>query len=146
MGAMFFRRQHVEAPTFDQRIDKLRAAGFAVMPSDAALRVTRGPCAVDLKEQDGAAVAVCQAGILMGAEIGALVDGGYQKFFRTPSGKQKPALTDDLKALHQFEEDVWQALGCQSYYNQSLGTVSAQYLYDRVKDRDRGVPRRAWEA
>jgi len=28
----------------------------------------------------------------MGAEIGALVDGGYQKFFHTPSGKQKPAL------------------------------------------------------
>jgi len=136
----------VEIPTFDQRIDKLRAAGFAVTPLDAALRVTRGPCAIDLKEQDDAAVAVCQEGILMGAEIGALVDGGYQKFFRTPSGKQKPALADELKALHEFEEDLWQALGQQSYYNQSLGTVSTLYLYDRVKDRDRGVPRRVWEA
>ena len=29
--------------------------------------------------------------------------------------------------------------------NQSLGTVSTFYLYDRVKDRDRGVPKRAWE-
>ena len=126
----------MEIPTFDQRIDKLRAAGFAVTPSVAGLRVTRGPCAIDLKEQDGAAVAVCQAGILMGAEIGALVDGGYQKFFRTPS---------DLKALHDFEEDLWQLVGQQSYYNQSLGTVSTLYLYDRVKDRDRGVPHRAWE-
>ncbi len=135
----------MEIPTFDQRIDKLRAAGFAVTPSVAGLRVTRGPCAIDLKEQDGAAVAVCQAGILMGAEIGALVDGGYQKFFRTPSEKQKPALADDLKALHDFEEDLWQLVGQQSYYNQSLGTVSTLYLYDRVKDRDRGVPHRAWE-
>jgi len=143
---MFFRRARVEIPTFDQRIDKLRAAGFAVTPLDAALRVTRGPCAIDLKEQDGAAVAVCQAGVPMGAEIGALVDGGYQKFFRTPAGKQKPALADDLKALHEFEEDLWQALGRQSYYNQSLGTVSTLYLYDRVQDRDRGVPRRVWEA
>jgi len=143
---MFFRRQRLEIPTFDQRVEKLRAAGFATAPLDGALRVTRGPCAIDLKEQDGAAVAVCQAGILMGAEIGALVDGGYQKFFRTPSGKQKPALADELKALHEFEEDLWQALGRQSYYNQSLGTVSTLYLYDRVKDRDRGVPRRVWEA
>ena len=142
---MFFRRARVEIPTFDRRIDKLRAAGFAVTPSVAGLRVTRGPCAIYLKEQDGAAVAVCQAGILMGAEIGALVDGGYQKFFRTPSEKQKPALADDLKALHDFEEDLWQLVGQQSYYNQSLGTVSTLYLYDRVKDRDRGVPHRAWE-
>ena len=135
----------MEIPTFDRRIDKLRAAGFAVTPSVAGLRVTRGPCAIDLKEQDGAAVAVCQAGILMGAEIGALVDGGYQKFFHTPSGKQKPALAEELKALHDFEEDLWQLVGQQSYYNQSLGTVSTLYLYDRVKDRDRGVPHRAWE-
>lgn len=142
---MFFRRARVEIPTFDQRIDKLRTAGFAVTPSVAGLRVTRGPCAIDLKEQDGAAVAVCQAGILMGAEIGALVDGGYQKFFHTPSGKQKPALAEELKALHDFEEDLWQLVGQQSYYNQSLGTVSTLYLYDRVKDRDRGVPHRAWE-
>ena len=136
----------MEIPTFDQRIDKLRDAGFSVAPLDGALRATRGGCAIDLKEQDGAAVAVCQAGILMGTEIGALVDGGYQKFFCTPSGRQKPALADELKALHDFEEDLWQALGRQSYYNQSLGTVSTLYLYDRVQDRDRGVPRRVWEA
>jgi len=142
---MFFARKRVEIPTFEQRLDALRTAGFAVAPSGEELRVTRGACVIDLKEHDGAAVAVCQAGILMGAEIGALVDGGYQKFFRTPTGKQKPALADELKALHEFEEDLWQALGRQSYYNQSLGTVSTLYLYDRVKDRDGGVPHRAWE-
>jgi hypothetical protein len=143
---MFFRREREQKPTFEQRMEKLRAAGFAVAPSGAAVRVTRGPCAIELREEGGAAAAVCQAGVLMGGEIGALVDGGYQKFFRTPSGRQKPALADELKALHEFEEDLWQALGQESYYNQSLGTVSTLYLYDRVQDRDRGVPPRVWEA
>ncbi len=82
----------------------------------------------------------------MGSEIGMLVDGGYQKFFRTASGKQKPALAEELKALHDFEEDLKEALGEESLYNESLGTVSTFYLYDRVKDRDRGVPKRAWES
>ena len=85
------------------------------------------------------------AGIAMGDEIGALVDGGFQKFFRAVSGKNRPALADDLKVLHEFEEDLKEALGQESYYNQSLGTVSTFYLYDRVKDRDRGVPKRVWE-
>jgi hypothetical protein len=142
---MFFRREPVQVPTFEQRIDKLRSAGFTIAPSAGGIRVTRDSCAIDLKEQSGAAVAVCQAGILMGAEIGALVDGGYQKFFRAPSGIQKPALAEELKALHDFEEDLSQALGEQTYYNRSLGTVSTFYLYDRVQDRDRGVPLRAWE-
>jgi len=142
---MFFRRKRVEVPGFEQRIDKLRAAGFGVAALNQSLRVTRGSCGIDLQDRDGAAVALCQAGILIGSEIGALVDGGYQKFFRTPTGKQRPALADELKTLHDFEEDVWQALGCQSFYNQSLGTVSALYLYDRVENRDRGVPHRAWE-
>ena len=38
-----------------------------------------------------------------------------------------------------------QAVGEISLYNEALGTVSTLYLYDRVKDRDRGVPKRAWE-
>jgi hypothetical protein len=50
-----------------------------------------------------------------------------------------------LKALHEFEEDLKEGLGLESLYNESLGTVSTYYLYDRVKDRDRGVPKRVWE-
>jgi hypothetical protein len=143
---MFFRRERPKTITFDGRLDNLRQAGFTVTPaSGGAVRVTRGDCAVDLREESGTVRAVSPAGILMGDEIGALVDGGFQKFFRTPSGKKKPALADELKAIHEFEEDIIEALGKESYYNQSLGTVSTFYLYDRVKDRDRGVPKRAWE-
>jgi hypothetical protein len=86
-----------------------------------------------------------RAGILIGSEIAPLVDGGYQKFFRTPGGLKKPATAEELVALHNFEEDLKEALGEKSLYNQALGTVSTFYQYDRVEDRDRGVPKRAWE-
>jgi hypothetical protein len=127
-------------------MEGLRNAGFTVTPRDGGLvRVVRGDCAVDLQDEAGTPRTVGLAGILMGGEIGSLVDGGYQKFFRATSGRKKPALACDLRTLHDFEEDLREALGQESYYNESLGTVSTFYLYDRVKDRDRGVPKRAWE-
>ncbi|HYW41470.1 MAG TPA: hypothetical protein VE959_01355 [Bryobacteraceae bacterium] len=143
---MFFRRQAPRNPTFAERMENLRKAGFTVTPlGGTAVRVSRDTCAVDLKDDAGTVGSEGSAGILMGGEIGALVDGGYQKFFRTPSGRKKPALAEELVALHAFEEDLKEALGQESYYNDSLGTVSTFYLYDRVKDRDRGVPKRVWE-
>ena len=146
MGLMFFRRERLKNPTFAERLENLRHAGIAIAPmAGGVVRASRGGCAVDLKDENGTAAIAGRAGIERGSEIGALVDGGFQKFFETPSGGKKPALADELKALHDFEEDLKQALGQESYYNQSLGTVSAFYLYDRVKDRDRGVPRRVWE-
>jgi hypothetical protein len=142
---MFFRRERPKNPTFAERMENLRKAGLTVTSlAGGTVRASRENCAVDLKEVDGQ-VRAGTAGILMGDEIGALVDGGYQKFFRTPSGKSKPALADELKALHEFEEDLKEGLGQESLYNESLGTVSTFYLYDRVKDRDAGVPKRAWE-
>jgi hypothetical protein len=143
---MFFRRQPHREPTFQERLDSLRRAGFTVTSGpDGTVRVTRAECAVDLRESGGQIRRVKPAGIRMGDEIGSLVDGGFQKFFRTPSGKTKPALAAELKALHDFEEDLKEGLGMESLYNESLGTVSTYYLYDRVKDRDRGVPKRIWE-
>jgi hypothetical protein len=145
MKRMFFRREQPKNPTFADRIESVRKAGFTTTPQPGgAVRASRANCAVDLKEENGTVHAGI-AGMVIDAEIGALVDGGFQKFFRTPAGKNRPALADDLKALHEFEEDLKEALGQESYYNQSLGTVSTFYLYDRVKDRDRGVPKRVWE-
>jgi len=141
---MFFRRERPKTPTFAERMDALRHAGFTVTQQGTAIRVTRGDCAVDLA-QDGDRVRAGHAGVTMGSEIGALVDGGFQKFFQTPTGRKKPALADELKALHDFEEDLKENLGQESYYNESLGTTSTYYLYDRVQDRDRGVPKRVWE-
>jgi hypothetical protein len=143
---MFFRRETPKVPTFSERLEQLRKAGFAVAGAEGGVtRVSRDGCAVDLRDESGLAHAASRAGIEMGPEIGALVDGGYQKFFRTPSGKNKPALADELKAIHNFEEDLKAALGQEMLYNEALGTVSTFYLYDRVKDRDAGVPKRVWE-
>src|ERR1700722_14840038 len=143
---MFFRRERPKTVTFSDRLENLRKAGFTVtsIPGGGS-RVVRGACAVDIKESNAMADVSGRAGILMGSEMGVLVDGGYQKWFQTPTGKKKPALADDLKALHEFEEDLKQGLGQTSLYNESLGTVSTLSLSDRVQDRDGGDPKRAWE-
>lgn len=143
---MFARRPRHTEPTFQDRLDNLKRAGFTVTPRpDGTVVVARGECAVALRESGGEVRRAELGGILMGGEIASLVDGGYQKFFRTPSGKTKPALASELKALHDFEEDLKEGLGLETLYNEALGTVSTYYLYDRVKDRDRGVPKRVWE-
>jgi len=127
---MFFRRERPKAVTFSDRLETLRRSGFTVTPEGSAWRVARGAAVATVAEGR-----VDRAGILLAGETARLVDGGYQKFFRTPSGKQKPALASELETLHDFEEDLREALGLTSLYNQSLGTESTYYLYDRVKGR-----------
>ena len=139
---MFFRRQRPQEITFDQRMEELRKIGFTVTPAGAGrVTVSRNGCAAVLENLR----VVEPAGILMAGGIGKLVDGGFQKFFLAPGGQKKPALASELKAVHEFQEDLREALGLVSLYNESLGTVSTEYLYDRVHDRDRGVPKRPWE-
>jgi len=144
---MFFRRERPKNPTFAERLTHLQGTGFTVASQvGGVVRISRGNFAIDLKDEGGKIHHMDRAGIVIGSEIGMLVDRGYQKFFRTGTGKKKPALAEELKALHDFEEDLKEGLGEPSLYNESLGTVSTFYLYDRVKDRDRGVPKRAWES
>jgi len=144
---MFFRRERAKKPTFEQRLEAAKVKGFTVAAVEGGrVSVSRGPVAAVLEDAGKAGPHVVErAGIVMGGEIGALVDGGFQKFFQTPSGKRKPALAEELKAIHEFQEDLREALGMDSLYNESLGTVSTFYKYDRLQDRDRGVPKRAWE-
>jgi hypothetical protein len=144
---MFFRRANPKQTTFDERLEDLRKAGFTVAPAqNGRYMVSRNGCAVILESGTGGAPRIAErAGLQMTGGIGKLVDEGFQKFFLAPNGSQKPALAPELKALHAFQEDLRELLGMESLYNESLGTVSTQYLYDRVKDRDRGVPKRPWE-
>jgi len=144
---MFFRRARVKEMTLEDRLEQLRRSGFKVekLPGTALVRISRDDCAVALELTDGMPRMSEPPGILVDGEIAALVDGGYQKFFLTPSGKRKPALATDLRRLHDFQEDLRAALGQISLYNEALGTVSTFYLYDRVKDRDKGVGKREWE-
>jgi hypothetical protein len=63
----------------------------------------------------------------------------------TPSGKRKPALAEELTAIQNFQEDLREAFGLTSLYNESLGTVSNKYLYDRVEGRDDAPHHKPWE-
>jgi hypothetical protein len=86
-------------------------------------------------------------GYLIGSEISKLVNKGYQQFLKT-SKAEVPATADHLKALHQFSEELKEALNLPSLYNESLGTVSEAYQYDRIKDRDQPKtdrPKRPWD-
>jgi len=83
--------------------------------------------------------------LMIGSEIGLLVNGGYQMFWRTPTSHRVPAQAPQLKALHNFQEDLREALGLPSLYNESLGTTSDLHLYDRVEHRDAGDSQNAWE-
>ena len=143
---MFFRREHPETVTFEQRLDELRKAGFHVEPQPGGrFLVSRDGFGARLENSGGSPKVVERGGILTPSGIGKLVDAGFQKFFLTPDRHKKPALASELKGIHAFQEDLREALGLTSLYNESLGTVSTECLYDRVKDRDRGVPKRAWE-
>lgn len=141
---MFFRREKPLHTTFSGYLDKLRGAGFTVEAQGSGARVNKGRCAAVLEDRGEDHPHVNRAGILVGNEIGYAVSGGFQSFIRTSSGKVEPALARDLTALHTFEEDMKEALGLTSLYNESLGTTFDQHMYDRVVNRDGGV-RKPWE-
>ena len=144
---MFFRHRPPHQATFDERLAAARKAGFSAAPQpDGKICLTRDGVAAVVENAAGSPRLASPAGVVVGGEISRLVDGGYQKFLDTPSGKRLAATAEHLRAVHHFQEDLRQALGLESLYNESLGTVSQLYLYDRVEDRDRGVPRRPWES
>jgi hypothetical protein len=142
---MFFKREKVHVPSFGERMEELRKLGFAVDSGQGGMRASKSGCAAIITDKGNGVVKVAKAGLLLGNEIGALVDAGYQKYWLAPSGARAAATAEQLKTLHHFEEDLREALGLVSLYNESLGTVNGLHLYDRVKDRDQGVPKRAWE-
>lgn len=142
---MFFRRQRIRVPTFDEHVQNLRSAGFETQPDGAMTKVTRNGYAAHIEGMPNDKVRVGRVGLAVGNEIGVLVDAGYQKYFQTPTRKRVPALAEHLRALHDFSEDLKETLGLTSLYNESLGSVCGKHLYDRVEDRDHGVPKRPWE-
>jgi hypothetical protein len=86
-------------------------------------------------------------GFVVGGDVGTLLDRGHQKFWKTPR-LEVPATADSLKAEHRFAEELRETIGEPSLYNESLGTTSDVYWYDRVLGRDLPPsqrPKPAWE-
>jgi hypothetical protein len=144
---MFFRHERAKKTSFEEHMSAARAAGFKTESvGSGRTRIERnGIAAVATDSGDGTPTFVERAGVVMGKEIGALTDGGYQKFFTTPHGKRKPALAEELKEIQNFQEDLREALGLTALYNEALGTTSNVYVYDRVEGRDHGDSHKPWE-
>jgi hypothetical protein len=125
---MFFRRPRPHIPSFSERVERLKQAGFSAENlSDGRVRIAKHGIAAVIDDK-----AMEKAGVLVGGEIGVLLNRGYQMFLETPSGKRFPATSDQLKALHEFEDDVKEALDLVNLYNTSLGTTSRKHNYDRL--------------
>ena len=122
--------------TFEERLQALRSSGFTVEPRGASsVEVQTQGCAAIIEQSTEGLPAIIRIGVLVDNQIAALVDGGYQKFLETASGSKRPARASDLSALHNFQEDLHEALGIESLYNESLGTVFDRHAYDRLQGR-----------
>ena len=143
-------------PDFDQTLKILRAHSFDVAPfaevAGGVLVSKHGAGAVLVATQGedapGAAPAAFaqRPGALIGGEVARLVDRGYQKFIKTRQ-IEMPASASQLQAIHLFSEELKQLAGGVSLYNESLGTTSDLYEYDRLKGREtvEAAARRPWE-
>ncbi len=131
-------------PTFNEVLSNLGTAKFDVSPATeganraaGAYRVSKNGCAAEIapSEADGPVRVMARSGWVLGGEIARLTDRGYQKFLRT-SKLEIPATADILRAIHGFDDELKEACGALTLYNEALGTTSDQYLYDRVKGRE----------
>jgi hypothetical protein len=101
-----------------------------------AFQVRKYGCAAEIMAAaDGTTTLLARPGWLLGGQISRLVDRGYQKFLKTAK-VEIPATAEHLHAIHEFSEELNEAAGATSLYNESLGTTSDRYLYDRVKGRE----------
>jgi hypothetical protein len=143
--------QKTRNPNFDQTLEILRAHSFDVQPfagvGGAVLVSKHGAGAVLAAAettdvawnadggQAGPAAYVERPGVLLDGEVARLLDRGYQKFIKT-SKFELPASAMQLQAVHLFSEELKQLTSEVSLYNESLGTTSDVYEYDRLKGRE----------
>jgi len=141
---------------FEQMLDALRAHSFDVAPYNGVaggmLVAKAGVGAVlvpgktnDRWDSGGARLAVTP-GVLIKGEIARLLDRGYQKFIKTAQ-YELPATAAQLHAIQDFTEELNLVTGSLGLYNESLGTTSDLYEYDRLKGREADQPAaaRPWE-
>ena len=141
----------VEERTYEEALGWLRDHGFDLLEApgtQARVFLKKYNCSAAIqKDSDDGVKIFAYPGYLIGSEISKLVNKGYQQFLKT-SKTEVPATADHLKALQQFTEELKEGLGLPSLYNESLGTTSESYHYDRIENRDKPVadrPKRPWE-
>jgi hypothetical protein len=141
----------VEQRTYEEAVQWLRDHGFDLIDAPGTqgrvfLKKYNVSAAIQKDGDDGVKI-FAYPGYLIGGEISKLVNRGYQQVLKT-SKTEIGATADHLKALQQFSEELKEALNLPSLYNESLGTVSEAYHYDRIVDRDKPAaerPKRPWQ-
>jgi hypothetical protein len=129
--------------SFNDVLSVLGSQRFDVAPAQEgakrtpnAFQVRKYGCAAEIATApDGSVEILARPGWLLNGEIARLLDRGYQKFLKT-SKLEIPATADHLRAIHEFTEELNEAIGATSLYNEALGTTSNVYNYDRVKGRE----------
>src|SRR3954464_4334356 len=141
----------IEERTFDDAVQWLRDHGFDLIEAPGTqgrvfLKKYNVSAAIQKDGEEGVKI-FAYPGYLISGEISKLINRGYQQVLKT-SKTEVAATADHLKALQQFSEELKEALGIPSLYNESLGTVSEAYQYDRIVDRDKPETerkKRPWE-
>ena len=144
--------QQIATRTYEDAVAWLKDHGFDILEAPGVQNrvfVKKNNCSAAIEATaDGGVKIFAYPGFLIRGEISKLINKGYQQFLKTTK-TEIAATADHLKTLHQFTEELKEALGATSLYNESLGTVSEEYNYDRVKDRQEPAtnrPKRPWEA
>ena len=129
--------------TFNDVLAMLGGQRFDVAPAQEgskrgtkAVQVRKYGCAAEIAPApDGSVEVLARPGWVLNGEIARLLDRGYQKFIKT-SRMEIPATADHLRSLHEFSEELNDAIGGTTLYNEALGTTSNVYNYDRVQGRE----------
>jgi hypothetical protein len=143
--------EKIEQRSYEETLNWLRDHGFELLEAPGThgrvfLKKYNVSAAIQKNGGDGVKI-FAYPGYLIGSEISKLVNKGYQQFLKTAK-TEVPATADHLKSLQQFTEEFKEALHLPSLYNESLGTVSESYHYDRIENRDKPSPerpKRPWE-
>jgi hypothetical protein len=125
--------------SYDDALGWLRDHGFELLEAPGVANrvfLKKLNCSAAIEKRDDGGVKIfAYPGCLVGSEIAKLINRGYQQVLKT-SKQEVAATAERLKALHQFSEELKEAIGTPSLYNESLGTVSENYMYDRVQGRE----------
>ena len=124
--------------SFDDVVAGLRQHGFDVTAVQSVANrvvVKKNGCGATLQwAADGDVQIVGKPMAIVGGEMATLEDRGYQKFLVTDK-LTVAATAEHLRSLHDFSEQLKEVIGVPSFYNESLGTTSDRYMYDRLKGR-----------
>lgn len=143
--------QKEQKRSYEEAVAWLRDHGFDLLEAPGVqnrvfLKKYNCSAAIERAGDDGIKV-FAYPGYLVSGEISKLVNKGYQQVLKT-SKTEIAATAVHLNALHSFAEELKEAIGAPSLYNESLGTVSENYHYDRIENRDKpeeARPKRPWE-